>query len=303
MVAYKKAYFIYLTIMLSVPAFLLLSHKVSAEENSQIERGKYILQATGGCSCHIDPENPKEELAGGRPLITPYGAIFSSNITPDKLSGIGSWTDDDFVKAIREGVRPNGDHLFPIFPYTTFTGMKRADIIDLKRYLDSKQPISKTNKDNDMWPPFGWRFNLSFWKLMNFEVKEFKSSPNQNDTWNRGAYLVESMAHCRECHTPRNFLGALKEDLLYAGSVDGPEGELAPNITSDQTTGIGNWQLNDLSWFLQTGQKPDGDITEGLMNEVIEQGYQFLTDADLKAISVYIKDLPATNRKVAAQKK
>lgn len=257
-------------------------------DSGSIQRGKYILHASGGCSCHTDPHVPDEKLAGNRPLKTPYGPIYSSNITPDMETGIGGWSDQEFIKAMTKGVRPNGDHLFPVFPYTTFTRMKPSDLVDLFNYLKEYPSIEKTQKPNEMIPPFGWRFGLFFWKSMFFDSGEFEPRTDRSDSWNRGAYLVESMAHCSECHTPRSITGALKTDRPYAGSVDGPEGELAPNITPDRDTGIGGWSGGDLSWFLQTGQNPDGDYTEGLMDEVITEGYRFLRQPDLDAISEYM---------------
>lgn len=295
----SKYHLDFLIMILFVFFIFQLSSEIQAADEKSIQRGEYILRASGGCSCHSDPKKPNAKFAGTRPLKTPFGLIYSSNITPDNETGIGNWSEDDFVRSMQEGLRPDGSHLFPIFPYTTFTGMKKSDLIDLKHYLDTLKPISKQNKENEMMPPFGWRFGLFFWKLINFESGEFQTNPDKSKTWNRGAYLVESMMHCKECHTPRDLSGALKGSLNYAGSVDGPEGQLAPNITSDKKTGIGEWTRNDLTWFLKTGQKPDGDVTEGLMDEVINEGYQYLTDEDLNAVAVYFESIPAIERKVA----
>jgi mono/diheme cytochrome c family protein len=270
-----------------------------AADQDSIKRGKYILQATGGCSCHTDPANPDQKFAGNRPLKTPYGPIYSSNITSDQQTGIGRWTLDDFVQSMTKGERPNGDHLFPVFPYTNFTGMKKSDLTDLFHYLQTIPAIKKEIKSNEMIPPFGWRFGLFFWKLVFFKSETFIEQTDKTTEWNRGAYLVESMAHCSECHTPRNLAGALKKDMKFAGSVEGAEGQLAPNITPDVNTGIGSWQKADLDWFLQTGQKPDGDSTEGIMNEVIVEGYQNLTDSDLNAISEYMLSQKAIKNKLS----
>ncbi len=239
-------------------------------------------------------------MAGGRPIKTPFGMIHSTNITPDPETGIGNWRETDFIKALTEGVGPNGKHYFPVFPYTSFTGMTKEDLMDLKAYLFSVPAVEKENKPPDLIPPFGWRPGLVVWKWLNFEPGPFEPDPGQSSVWNRGAYLSTALGHCRECHTPRNLTGGLKTKLQYAGSANGPEGQLAPNITPDETTGIGDWSIPDIVWFLQTGLKPDGDDAQGLMREVIENGFQHLAEADLEAIAVYFRSLkPITNEVVS----
>lgn len=277
--------------------FLVFS--VAAEEQTAIQRGEYIFRATGGCGCHTDYENEGAFLAGGRPIQTPFGIIYGTNITPDPQTGIGNWSDDDFIKAMTEGIGPDGKHYYPVFPYTSFSRINRQDLLDLKAYLFSLPPIEHKNKPPEIRFPFSWRESLAIWKWLYFQSITFQPDPNQSEEWNRGAYLVTALAHCGECHTPRNFLGAPKTDMYLAGSVDGPEGELAPNITPDEGTGIGEWSVADIVWFLETGLKPDGDDTQGLMSEVIEHGYKYLTAADLEAIAVYLKSLKPIQNKVS----
>ncbi len=164
--------------------------------------------------------------------------------------------------------------------------------MDLKAYLFSIEPVRQANRPTRLRFPFGWRGGLVGWKWLYLQPGPFQSDAAQSAEWNRGAYLVNAQAHCGECHTPRNFMGGLKASMRYAGVVEGPEGELAPNITPDEATGIGDWTIEDMVWYLQSGLKPDGDDTQGLMSELIEHGYQHVPEADLRAIAVYILSLP-----------
>lgn len=261
------------------------------QEPSVVQRGEYIFHATGGCSCHTDVKNKGAFLAGGRPISTPFGHVYATNITPDTQTGIGDWSDSTFIKAMTEGIGPNGVHYFPVFPYTSFTKMTKRDLLDLKAYLFSVPPVRQANTPPDLSPPFSWRFTLLPWKWLYFRPGPFDHDPSQTPEWNRGAYLATALAHCGECHTPRNLLGGLKTSWYYAGSEDGPEGELAPNITPDEATGIGAWSIEDIVWFLQTGLKPDGDDAQSMMSELIDNGFQYLTEADLRAIAVYLHSL------------
>lgn len=251
-----------------------------------------MLQASGGCTCHTDVDAGGEPLAGGRPMQTPFGVFYSTNITPDRETGIGAWSDADFLHAMREGIAPDGRSYFPTFPYTSFTGMSDADLLDLKAYLFSLPPVRQAAKAPDAWPPFSWRISAWAWQMMFFTPQRFEPDASKSASWNRGAYLSTAVAHCGECHTPRNLAGALDRSRWMIGSEDGPEGELAPNVTPDDDTGIGHWTRTDLVWFLQTASKPDGDDSTGLMKEVIDEGYTHLPDADLQAIAEYLESLP-----------
>jgi mono/diheme cytochrome c family protein len=242
-------------------------------------------------------------MAGGRPIATPFGSIYSTNITPDSETGIGAWSDEDFVRAMTRGVGPKGEQYFPVFPYTSFTRMSRRDLLDLKAYLFSITPVTQANRQHELQAPFGWRIGVRAWKLLYFRPGPLQSDPDQSPQWNRGAYLARALGHCEECHTPRNLFGGLRKDSRHAGTVDGPDGELAPNITPDQDTGIGSWSSADLVWFLQMGFKPDGDDTQGLMSELIETGYSHLGEDDLQAIADYILSLPPIHHKVEPREK
>ena len=285
---------------------LMLGFGVGAstgQESPSAERGAYVFRAAGGCSCHTDVQNQGAFMAGGRPIATPFGTIYSTNITPDPKTGIGAWSDEDFLRAMTLGVGPSGVQYFPVFPYTSFTRMTRQDVLDLKAYLFSIPPIAQANKTPDLQAPFSWRFGVRVWKWLYFQSGTLQSEPDQSPQWNRGAYLVQALGHCGECHTPRDLMGGLQKDRRHAGTVDGPDGELAPNITPDAGTGIGSWSPADVVWFLQMGLKPDGDDTQGLMSELIETGYSHLSEADLGAIAAYIQSLPPIHHKVVPREK
>ena len=260
-----------------------------------IEKGKYIFHASGGCSCHTDTKNDGAFLAGGRPINTPFGTFFGTNISPDPATGIGKWTDEDFVRAMTKGLSPEGNHYFPVFPYTSFHNITQEDLIALKAYLFSIPAVNQKNIPHDLILPFGRQALLMIWKNVVWSPQTFISNPEQTKSWNRGAYIAQALAHCGECHTPRNLLGGLKTNLHFSGSKEGPEGELAPNITPHKITGIGDWTKVDISYFLETGMKPDGDYTQGLMAEVIEHGYYYLKVEDLDAVAEYLISLLPIN--------
>jgi mono/diheme cytochrome c family protein len=264
---------------------------VTAQDAPDPKRGEYLVQATGGCGCHTDYKHKGAKLAGGRPIKTPFGLAYASNITPDRNTGLGVWSEEDFVRAMTQGVGLHGKELFPVFPYTSFTRIERRDLRDLWAYLRTVPPVDQPSKEQGFAPPFSFRFGVKVWKALNFKPEAFRPDPAQPEAWNRGAYLVTALGHCAECHTPRNPMGALKSDMTYAGSVDGPEGEFAPNITPDSATGIGKWSTADIVYYLQTGLDPQGDSAQGLMGELIENGYSKLTEQDLQAVATYLKAL------------
>jgi len=270
-----------------------------AAGDNAVARGAYLFRAAGGCACHTASGPDAAFLAGGRALKTPFGTFYAPNITPDPETGIGGWNDADFIRAMREGRRPDGAHYYPVFPYPAFTLIRDADLGDLKAYLDSVPPVRRPNRKHDLSVPYGWRFLLWVWKWLDFTPGPLATDPSRSATWNRGAYLARALGHCDQCHTPRGPLGGLDRDLGYAGTRDGPGGEIVPNITPDPSTGIGDWGVDDIATLLETGMKPDFDDVQGLMDEAIAQGYRYLSDADRVAIAVYIHDLPPIVHRVA----
>ena len=274
----------------AVALLVALAAPTRAALEGVAERGAYIFAAADCAGCHTDVKNHGQPLGGGRALATPFGTFYGPNISPDRTNGIGGWSEEQFHRALREGIAPGRTHLFPVFPFTSFTGMSDQDIADLYAYLKTQSPAPQPNKPHDVGPPFGWRFTLVFWRLLFFEEGPLKPDPAHDATWNRGNYLANAVTHCGECHTPRNFLGALKTSQAYAGNPDGPDGQKAPNITPDPEKGIGKWSLEDIETLLSTGQKPDFDYVGSGMGEVIK-GTSTLTDADRHAIAVYLKSL------------
>ena len=259
---------------------------------SVIIQGEYIARAAGCISCHTDRKRHGKPFAGGRALRTPFGTFYPPNITPDTQTGIGSWNEQDFSRALRQGLNPQAEHLYPVFPYTAYTKLTDDDVHALWLYLRSITPVQQANQPHELrWftPP---RVMLVLWKMLYFSPGRMQIDPKKSTLWNRGAYLTEAMAHCSECHTPRNLLGGGDTDLRYAGARFLEEDVVAPNITPDRDTGIGKWSTGDLAGYLESGLTPDGDTAGSLMAEVIDDGLQHLRKEDLQAIAEYVKSLP-----------
>jgi mono/diheme cytochrome c family protein len=255
------------------------------------ERGAYVLRASGCVACHTDEENDGQFLAGGRALETPFGTFYSPNITPDGDHGIGAWQAQDFFRALGHGAAPDGSSYYPVFPYTSYTRMRREDMFALWVYLASVPKSARENTPHDLVWYRRSRIANRVWKFLFFEPGVFRPDQDRSKEWNRGAYLVRSMAHCGECHTPRTSFGNLDNDLAYAGTRDGPEGESVPNITPDKDTGIGDWSRSELVDYLSEGLLPDGDYAGGLMTDVIDDGLSHLTPEDMNAIVEFITTL------------
>jgi mono/diheme cytochrome c family protein len=267
-------------------ALMLLGSAGAVAEGENVTRGEYLLRAGGCVSCHTAAGGRK--LAGGRALATPFGTFYSPNITPDPETGIGRWTDAQFLRALREGVRPDGANYFPVFPYPSFTGITDSDALAIKAYLFSVPAVRQDNRPHNVIFPFSWRVLQTGWKLLFFTPGPFQPAPERSAAYNRGAYLVTALAHCGECHTPRNFLGALRSGQWLAGTPDGPDGQLVPNITPDPRTGIGKWERGDVVELLRTGTTPEQSNVKGAMRETIQDGLKYLSDADLDAIADYL---------------
>ena len=280
-------------------ATLALAATGARADEAEVARGEYVFHAAGCASCHTDVAGGGPVLAGGRALKTPFGVFRTPNITPDPDTGIGGWSDEDFLRALRKGVRPDGSHYFPAFPYTSYTRMTVDDARALKAYLFSRPAVSRRNQPHDLDPPFGWRFLLGGWKLLFLDEGPFEPDPERTAEWNRGAYLVTALGHCGECHTVRNVMGARRASKALAGTTEGPEGRSAPNITPHRDTGIGGWSEGDIVTLLKTGLKPDFDNVQGAMAEAIDDGFKHLTDGDLRAIAVYLLALEPLDHRVS----
>lgn len=257
----------------------------------EVARGAYLANAADCAACHTDIGHGGGAYAGGRALETPFGTFYSPNITPDPETGIGRWTDAQFLRAMRHGDRPDGANYFPAFPYTSFTGIVDDDIRAIKAYLLSLRAVRQPNRPHDVSFPYSWRFLLNGWKLLYFDTGPFQPNPGRSAEYNRGAYLATALAHCGECHTPRNWFGAMDQSRLLGGNPDGPDGKRVPNITPDKKTGIGNWSTDDIVKVLTDGHTPDFDEVGFSMAEVVKSTAK-LTEEDRRAIAVFLKAVP-----------
>ncbi|MDH4048564.1 MAG: cytochrome c [Gammaproteobacteria bacterium] len=268
-----------------------LSSAAALADEALLEKGKYLVYAGGCITCHTEEVEGAVPLAGGHALKSPFGTFYAPNITPDTETGIGKWSDDDFLRAFHEGLNPDGDAYFPAFPYTSYTGMSREDLLAIKAYLFSLEPVTKEIPDHDLPVFMSSRLAARGWQMTYFNSGRFGPDETKSTEWNRGAYLVRHVGHCGECHTPRGRLGGLQYDKGLTGNPDGPDGESIPNITADPEHGIGRWQLRDIEFFLDIGMLPDGDFTGGSMSAVIDDNTSHLTPEDRKAIAIYLKSL------------
>ncbi len=256
------------------------------------EQGRYLTAAGGCVSCHTQDGDGARPFAGGRALVTSFGTFYSPNITPDRDTGIGGWTDAQFVAALHDGVSPAADTYFPAFPYTAYTGLSSEDALAIKRYLFTREPVRQANRPHDLPWYLRWRITARVWQWLFFSPARFAPDPGRDPAWNRGAYLVRHLGHCGECHTPRNWLGARQERQEMAGNPDGPENRSVPNITPDENDGIGAWSMAELETFLETGMFPDFDFAGSGMGQVIDDNTSQLTPEDRRAIATYLKSLP-----------
>ena len=268
----------------------------SAAGRDLIPRGKYVFAATGGCGCHTEKDKPVN--SGGRKYEGPFGTVYSTNITPDRQTGIGDWTDEQIITAIRLGRRPNGERLVPVHPYPVFNGMAEEDLRAVVAYLRTLPPVNRPNQPKKVIPLFESVF-LPAW-LTAFAPRETPPATAPTSGLARGEYLVRAVGHCGECHTPRGLTQATDNTRFLGGTPKGPDGDPVPNITPDKDTGL-KWSEDEIAEYLGTGNKPDGDVAGGLMDEVIQGttgGYKDLTKEDRLAIARYLKSIPAVRNKV-----
>ncbi|MBA2655221.1 MAG: c-type cytochrome [Gammaproteobacteria bacterium] len=254
-----------------------------------IKKGEYLAKAGDCIACHTKPGGLP--YAGGLPIVTPFGILYSPNITSDKRYGIGNWTLAQFSKAMREGVAPDGSNYFPVFPYPYFNKLTDSDLAALKAYFDATPPIPLKNKPVELPIPFKWRFLQFFWKLMffDFQKRPFKPDPHQSPEWNRGAYLVQGLGHCGMCHTPLNPLGAPKERYALTGGFG--SGSYAPNISFSRFVNV---SVSEIVNVFANNQLMTGGKLVGPMAEVVHDSLEYLTPSDLQSIAVYLKTVKST---------
>jgi mono/diheme cytochrome c family protein len=261
---------------------------IDKQSFDQVEHGRY-LSIVGDCgACHTLPGSG-HELAGGRILETPFGNLLSPNITPDPVTGIGAWTDDEFVNAMTKGTGRNGAHLFPAMPYTYYTKISRNDALAIRAYLNTVPPVYNVVRPDQLPFPLSVRENMAAWDRLFFKPGEFQPNPNKSAEWNRGAFLTEGLGHCGLCHTPKNELGGDEQDRAMQGYA--LQGWFAAELTNDPHRGLGSWSVDDIAIYLKTGHNKNAAAT-GLMAEEINDSTSKMTDADLRAIAVYLKDRP-----------
>jgi mono/diheme cytochrome c family protein len=283
-----------------LPALLLILARgtggyAAAANEDLVVRGQYIFSLAGGCACHTPPKGTPN--AGGREFPLPLAKLYSTNITSDKETGLGNWTDQQIRDAMVKGVRPNGERLLPVMPYEAYSGMADEDMNALIAYLRTLKPVRKETPKLKTWAPFYRPMVTFFWTR--FVGATHKSVPKAPESGvERGRYLVEHVSLCIDCHTPRNSLGIPQPSLYLAGTKKKPPLNVEiPNITPDKETGIGDWSRESIADLLQTGTKPDLDNVQGLMAEVIEAGYKNMKREGALAIADYLKTVrPVKNK-------
>lgn len=269
------------------PEEAIAEHAGRADDPEFIARGEYLARAGDCIGCHITEGG--EPYAGGTPFDTPFGTLYSPNITPDPETGIGDWSDADFVRAMHKGVGKDGKRLYPAFPYPSYTKLSVEDTLAIKAYLFSLEPVRSEVPDNQLRFPFNMRFAVKVWNLLYLDEERFQPDPQQSESWNRGAFLVEALGHCGDCHTSRNLLAATTGDKFAGADI---EGWRAFNITPSTHGGIGDWSAEELVQYLRSGIAPGRATAQGPMVDVIQYSTRFLTDADLAAMAEYLASIP-----------
>jgi len=253
-----------------------------------VARGEYLTRAADCAACHSTPDD--RPFAGGVPFRLPFGTIYSSNITADPKTGIGTWSDDDFVRALHHGVAKDRTQLYPAFPYTSYTAMTRDDAVAIKAYLFSLPAVHAPARQNTLSFPFNQRWTMALWNLAFVNDHRFRPDPAHTPQQNRGAYLATALGHCGECHTPRNLAFSVGNSHALAGTV--VQGWRAGNITSDRHSGIGDWSDQQLASYLGTGHADERGSASGPMAEVVGNSLQYLVPADIAALVSYLRTVP-----------
>ena len=263
---------------------------VSLADADLVARGEYLTRAANCAACHTAPGG--KPFAGGLAFKLPMiGTIYSTNITPDQETGIGAWSDEEFVKVMHQGIGKGGKYLYPVFPYTSYALMTDNDVLAIKAYLLTLKPVTYTPPPNDISFPFNQRYLMIFWNALFEPSHRFRPNEDQSADWNRGAYLVEAFGHCGDCHTPRNILFGLNNKRKFAGAII--QGWKAYNITPDHDWGIGSWSDEQLQSYLSAGHAEGRGSAGGPMSEVVDGSLHYLTEPDIKAIAAYLKSVPA----------
>lgn len=273
--------------------FLLLSFMGSAAQaqdthDELVKRGEYLARAGDCIACHTAPEG--HIFAGGLAMPTPFGTLYTSNITPDRETGIGKWTADDFYKTMHSGRFPDGGLIYPAMPFASYTKVTRADSDAIFAYLKSVPAVNQKDRPHDLRFPYDNRSLILGWRTLFFSEGEYKPDPSKSAEWNWGAYLVEGLGHCGMCHSPINRLGGTSPSDAFKGGLIPMQNWYAPSLTSNREGGLGDWSIEDITALLKTGISPRG-VVYGPMAEVVHNSLQYLSDEDVRAMAVYLKGI------------
>ena len=274
---------------LARPGTLPSTSKVVNATTQVITRGEYLARAGDCIACHTAPDG--KPFAGGRAMPTPFGNIYTSNITPDDETGIGHWTADEFYRMMHTGISRDGSLLYPAMPFASYTKVTREDCDAIYAYLMSVTPIRQKNRPHELRFPYNKRELLVGWRALYFREGEYVPDPKQSAQWNRGAYLVEGLGHCAMCHTAVNRLGGTSEERAFEGGMIPNQNWYAPSLTSNHEAGLGEWSLKDIADLMQIGISQRATVY-GPMAEVVYNSLQYLSDEDAMAMAVYLKSLP-----------
>ncbi|WP_354141616.1 cytochrome c [Bradyrhizobium sp. LB11.1] len=277
-----------LSITLLALAALTTAAQAQDKNSDIIARGEYLARAGDCTACHTAPEG--RLFAGGHAMPTPFGTIYTSNITPDPETGIGKWSADDFYRTMHNGRFPDGGLIYPAMPFASYTKVTRDDSDAIFAYLRSIAPVSQKNKPHELRFPYDNRQLILGWRTLFFREGEFKPDPTKSAEWNRGAYLVEGLGHCGMCHSPINALGGTSQSDAFKGGLIPMQNWYAPSLTNNREAGLGDWSIKDITDLLQTGVSARG-VVYGPMAEVVHNSLQYLNDADTKAMAVYLKGI------------
>ncbi|MBS6359949.1 cytochrome c [Burkholderia sp.] len=260
-----------------------------ADQAALVKKGEYLARVGDCIACHT--VRGGKPFAGGLPMATPFGTMYTPNITPDDQNGIGKWTSDDFYRAMHTGRSKDGSLLYPGFPFASYTKVTRADSDAIYAYLRSVAPVSVPSRPHELKFPFNNRNLLIGWRTLFFKEGEYKPDPTKSVEWNRGAYLVEGLGHCSMCHTSINMMGGPVNSAAFAGGLIPLQNWYAPSLTNDKELGLGDWHVQELSDLLQAGVSNKGAVF-GPMADVVHNSLQYMTDEDTRAMSTYLKSIP-----------
>lgn len=305
----KRILFFILAAIIVVPAIVIaleFTREPGSEEKSvpvanaaeQVARGRYLARGGDCMACHT--ARGGKEYAGGRAIRTPFGDIFSPNITPDAATGIGRWTSDDFWRALHNGKSKDGSFLYPAFPYPNYTKVTRSDSDAIFAYFKTVEPVRQPNREHELRFPYNQRILLAGWRALYFRPGVYRPEPARTAQWNRGAYLVQGLGHCSACHTSRNALGAPDAKADLAGGMIPMLNWYASSLTSDAGTGLGDWEVQHVADLLKTGVSQRGTVF-GPMAEVVSKSLQHLADEDIMSMAVYLKSLPQASGEAKSQ--